>query len=72
MTAAAHLRMHGDVLFAFAKQWRAAAKRMRNGEHLPGYVIGNPSRAKELAPLLETRADLLQEFAEDLNHGEEN
>jgi hypothetical protein len=43
---------------------------MRNGEHLPGYVIGDPSRAKELAPLLDSRADLLQEFGEDLNHGE--
>src|SRR5687768_5961712 len=70
MTAAAHLRTHGDVLLAFAKQWREAAERMKNGEHLDAYVVGDPSRAMELAPLLQTRAELLQDFGEDLKRAE--
>jgi hypothetical protein len=67
---ATHQRTAGDVLIAFARQWREAAERMKSGEQLDGYAIGDPSCAKALAPLLQTRADLLQEFGEDLNRGE--
>lgn len=52
----------GDILIAFATRWREAAKRMAAGEQPDGFVIGDPARAKELAPLLEARADLLYEF----------
>jgi uncharacterized protein DUF4826 len=60
----------GDVLIAFANLWRAAAERMTDGEQLDRYTVGDPSRAKELAPLLQSRADLLHEWCEDLNRGE--
>jgi hypothetical protein len=69
MTAAGQ-RSTGDVLIAFADQWQAAAERMDHGEHLDGYVVGHPSQAKELAPLLRARAKLLRKFGEDLNDGE--
>lgn len=70
MSAAPHLRKSGDVLVAFAGRWRSAAERMKDGNQLAGYIVGDPSRAKELAPLLKSRADLLQEFGEDLNECE--
>jgi hypothetical protein len=69
MTAAGQ-RTTGDVLVAFAMQWHAAAERMKDGEHLDDYVVGDPSRPKELAPLLEARAKLLQKFGDDLNRSE--
>jgi hypothetical protein len=59
----------GDVLISFAKQWRTAAVRMTRGEHADDYLVGDPSQAKSLAPLLLKRAELLQQFGEDLNNG---
>lgn len=70
LSAAAHLRSSGDVLIAFAGQWRTAAERMKDGEQLDDYTVGDPARAKELAPLLKNRADLLQKFGEELNNGD--
>ena len=66
---ASHQKSTGDVLISFAKQWRAAADRMTRGEHADDYVVGDPSQAKSLAPLLLKRAELLQQFGEDLNNG---
>ncbi len=63
-------RSTGDVLIAFAKLWRAAAERMRGGEQSEGYSVGDPSRAKQLAPLLQSRADLLHEWGEESNRSE--
>jgi hypothetical protein len=60
----------GDVLIAFAKQSKAAAERMAVGDHLEGYVIGDPAKAKELAPLLATRAELLHDFGTRIKTGE--
>jgi hypothetical protein len=70
VVAASHIRSSGDVLIAFAQQWRAAAEQMKVGKHLAGYVVGDPSRGIELAPLLRSRADLLQGFGERLNGDE--
>jgi hypothetical protein len=70
LSAAAHLRSSGDVLIAFAEQWRAAAEQMKDGKQVDGYTVGDPSRAKELAPLLKSRANLLQEFGQELNESE--
>lgn len=67
---AAHQSTAGDVLIAFATRGRAAAEHMKSGKQLDGCTVGDPSRSKELAPLLQTRADLLQEFGEDLNREE--
>lgn len=52
----------GDILIAFARRWREAAKWMAMGQQPDGFGIGDPSRAQELAPLLATRAELLYEF----------
>jgi len=43
---------------------------MKGGKQMDGYTVGDPSHAKELAPLLKSRADLLQRFGEYLNNGE--
>lgn len=69
MTAAGR-RSTGDVLIAFADQWQAAAERMKYGEHVDDYVVGNPSQAKELAPLLLSRANLLRKFGQEMKSGE--
>lgn len=63
-------RSSGDVLIAFADHWEAAAEAMRAGRQLPGFSIGNPSHAVQLAPLLDSRADLIREFGEQLNESE--
>jgi len=63
-------RTTGDVLLAFAAAWHAASEQMKLGEPLENYAIGDPSRAKELAPPLRRRADLLRELGEALNKDE--
>jgi hypothetical protein len=60
----------GDVLLAFSKSWKAAAERMALGQQLDNYSIGDPAHAKELAPLLATRAELLEDFAMRIKSGE--
>lgn len=55
----------GDILISFAAFWRKAAARMALGENIDGFTIKgvtDPARLKELAPLLATRAELLEEF----------
>jgi hypothetical protein len=65
-----HERDPGDVLIAFAKQWKVAAERMAVGEQLDNYRIGDSARAAELAPLLAARAEVLDEFAKRIKHRE--
>jgi hypothetical protein len=61
----------GDVLAEFSKIWRAAAAKMANGEQLENCVLGggDPQRAKELAPLLLTRAEALEKLAAAIKSG---
>jgi hypothetical protein len=61
----------GDVLIAFSKVWKAAAKKMAVGEQLEDYIIGgrDPARAKELALLLLKRAEMLEELAARIKSG---
>ncbi|HSZ59350.1 MAG TPA: DUF4826 family protein [Tepidisphaeraceae bacterium] len=59
-----------DVLLAFARQWKAAAAVMANGAQLPNYLIGPPGRERELAPLLLSRAEFLEDFAKDMKEGD--
>jgi hypothetical protein len=70
LSASADFRTSGDVLMAIAHQWRAAAEKMREGKQIDGYTIGASSQGRELAPLLRSRADLLQSFGEQLNADE--
>jgi hypothetical protein len=60
----------GDVLIAFSKLWKAAAECMAVGKQLDNCIIGDPGLAKELAPLLASRGELLQEFANRIKSGE--
>lgn len=55
-----------DVLLTFSRQWRAAAAQMSAGKQVAGYRIGSPGREKELAPLLLSRAEVLEDFANDM------
>lgn len=61
MTAIRELRSTADVLSAFSAEWTKAAMAMSRGEYAG---IGNPDDIAELAPLLRTRAAMLQEFSE--------
>ena len=63
---ASHEKRTGDVLIAFAQQWRPLAERMARGESQPEYHIGPPSEATTLAPLLLARAEILQQFGEEM------
>ena len=61
MTATRELRSTADVLAAFGAQWSRAAETMSRGEYAG---IGKPENITELAPLLRTRAAMLQELSE--------
>lgn len=52
-----------DILLAFSARWTDAAERMARGEQPDDFTIGDPCKARELAPLLATRAKLLHDFA---------
>jgi len=62
-------RDNGDVLLSFSRQWKVAAAEMAAGRQLPGYRIGPVGKAKELAPLLVKRAELLEDFASNMKSG---
>lgn len=60
----------GDVLSEFSRVWKAAAEKMAVGEQLDNCIIGDdPARAKELAPLLLGRAEMLEEIAAGMKRG---
>jgi hypothetical protein len=62
-------RDNAEVLLSFSRQWKAAAAHMSPGTQMPGYRIGSPGREKELAPLLLSRAEVLEHFARDMKAG---
>ena len=68
MTATGELRSTADVLAAFGAQWSKAAEAMSRGEDAG---IGKRENIAELAPLLRTRAEMLQELSEQVR-AEEN
>jgi Domain of unknown function (DUF4826) len=49
----------------FATRWQEAAVALARGEQHPDFVIGDPENAREVAPLLAARAELLRKFALD-------
>jgi hypothetical protein len=65
-------RDSGDILLSFARQWKVVAAKMAAGDHLPGYRIGPIDKAKELAPLLLARVELLEDFASTMKKSSEN
>lgn len=58
-----------DVLFSFSRAWKAQAARMAAGHQSSFYRIGPADQAKELAPMLLTRAELLDDFAREIKSG---
>jgi hypothetical protein len=63
LTATRELRNNADVLAAFGARWARAAEAMSRGEYAG---IGKPENIAELAPLLRTRAAVLQELSEQV------
>jgi hypothetical protein len=57
----------GEVLIAFATRWREAAKLMAQGLQPEDFSIGGPELAKELAPLLAERAEVLYEYGAEMD-----
>jgi hypothetical protein len=62
-------RDNADVLLSFSRVWKSAAEYMAKGTWAPNHHIGPPGRQKELAPMLLSRAQILQDFANDLRAG---
>jgi hypothetical protein len=54
-----------DAMRAIAQRWREAASVMACGEQLPDYTIGSLEEGPGLAPLLEARAKVLTQWADD-------
>jgi hypothetical protein len=54
-----------EAMRAIAVRWQGAAVLMAQGTGPPGVAIGSPNDWPSLAPLLESRAKLLQEWAGD-------
>jgi hypothetical protein len=50
---------------AIAERWGKVAVAMMNGEQHPDFVVGNPAEARELAPMLAARAEVLRLAALD-------
>src|SRR5689334_13574927 len=48
-----------------AARWHEASSLLARGEQHPDFSVGDPSRASELAPLLEARARTLLQWAAD-------
>jgi hypothetical protein len=54
-----------DALRHFSAEWRSVADSMNRGESHPRTKIGTPEQWPSMAPLLQKRAKLLQDFADD-------
>jgi hypothetical protein len=63
--SAAGIRHPREAMRAIATEWHKAAKLMAPGERHSEIRIGQPIEWASLAPLLETRASLLLEWADD-------
>lgn len=54
-----------EAIRSIAKRWLSAAEHMARGEQLEGFSVGPSSESKELAPLLQSRASMLEAWATD-------
>lgn len=57
-----HPRM---ALQLIARRWLAASEAMAAGQPADGFLVGDQASARELAPLLRSRAAILLDWAED-------
>jgi len=58
-----------DILFSFSRAWKARGAQMASGIQSAECRIGPVDQAKELAPMLMTRAELLDDFAKSMKSG---
>jgi Domain of unknown function (DUF4826) len=63
--SAAEIKHPREAMRAIAQNWRDQAKLMASGERDADIYIGEPKNWASLAPLLETRASMLLEWAND-------
>ena len=54
-----------SAMRAFGSRWAAAATSMARGERPSGFAIGEPSVWPKLAPILASRAQILEAWASD-------
>lgn len=54
-----------EVLLYFSKSWAEVAACMKTGEKHPDIAMPPPEMWPTLAPLLESRAEILRQYAED-------
>jgi hypothetical protein len=54
-----------EALRHFSAEWLNVAESMKRGEEHPGTKIGTPELWPSMAPLLERRAHLLKDYADD-------
>ena len=54
-----------EALRHFSVEWLSVAESMKRGEEHPGTQIGTPEQWPTMAPLLEKRAHLLKNYADD-------
>ena len=54
-----------DAMRAIASRWQDASERVSRGQASPDFSIGTPTDWPTLAPQLASRAELLQDWAED-------
>jgi hypothetical protein len=54
-----------DALRHFSAEWLSVAESMRRGEEHPRTKMGTPELWPNMAPLLEKRAQILREYADD-------
>ena len=63
--SAGNIRHPRDAIRAFSLRWHCAAESMAQGESPTDFSVGSPSDWPDLAPLLSSRASLLQEWSDD-------
>ena len=63
--SAANIKHPRAAMRAFAKEWREQATLMASGERHTDIRIGQPEDWASLAPLVETRASMLLQWAND-------
>jgi hypothetical protein len=54
-----------SAIRAFGNRWASAAASMSRGEQPSGFTIGEPSTWPKLAPILASRAEILEKWASD-------
>ena len=70
--SASNARTPREAVRAIASLWREAAQYMSRGERHPTFRIGSGQQDEGLAPMLESRAELLLEWVSDPEIWEED